>query len=543
LGADVVSDGVQFARTPSGEGSARRAERFESRAVSTPRDVWSILERAAGAWPGCPAYRGSDGHDLSWSGAARRIDALARGLAAEGVGPGERVALAELNSPTFLEVTYAVLGLGAVVVPLNTRLARREVDEVLADAAPRLLLANTAFTETLGERTLPTWWIDGARGTGRTLDALYQREGEFTPVLGEPESPAFLYYTSGTTGRAKGVILTHKNVVRHAEAATTELDLASDDVWGHVAPMFHLADAWATLAITLVGGRHVFLPRFDAREACELFERERVTVTNLVPTMLQRMLAAAPLAGFAGGALRLVLSGGAPIAPATVRAVLETFRCEYVQTYGLTETSPYLTLSVLEARHRALDADAQLRQRARTGRPFETVELEVVDENGRPVPRDDRAVGEVIARGDTVTPGYWNRPEETARAFQDGWFHTGDLATIDAEGWLNVVDRAKDVIKTGGESVFSAEVEAALLEHPSVLEVAAYGAPHADWGEEVRAAVVLKDGRSATSDELRAHCRERLAGYKVPKVIELLHDLPRTGSGKVAKRLLRIQHP
>jgi len=512
--------------------------------VSTPRDVWAILERAAEAWPDAVAYTtegragagGTAAAAVNWGEVARRAASLARGLSAEGVRAGDRVALAEWNSATFLEVTFAVAGLGAALVPLNTRLARREVDEVLGDAEPCLLLANRAFEETLGGRELPTWWIEGGPNN---VEALYVEHGPFTPARPDPTTPAFLYYTSGTTGRAKGVILTHRNVVRHAEAATTELDLAADDVWGHVAPMFHLADAWATLALTLVGARHTFLPRFDPAAALALFERDGVTVTNLVPTMLQRMLAAAPGVGFKGGALRLVLSGGAPIAPATVRAVLDTFRCEYVQTYGLTETSPYLTLSVLESHHRKLDLDAQLARRARTGRPFETVELLVVDEHGQPVPRDDRAVGEVLARGDTVTPGYWKRPEETARAFRDGWFRTGDLATIDREGWLNVVDRAKDVIKTGGESVFSAEVEAALLEHPAVLEVATYGAPHADWGEEVRAAVVLKEGRAATPDELRTHCRARLAGYKVPKVIELMADLPRTGSGKVAKRLLR----
>jgi fatty-acyl-CoA synthase len=350
--------------------------------VATPRHAWLLLEHAAAVWPGHVAYR-VGGREVTWRESILRCTSLANGLAGAGVGPGTRVALCEVNSPTFLEFTFAVLGLGGVLVPLNTRLARREIDEVLEDAAPTLLVANGAFAATMDQRDLPTWWIDGG---GRGLDELYVGAPDGGGALDSaditPTAPAFLYYTSGTTGRAKGVILTHKNVVRHAEAATTELDLAQDDVWGHVAPMFHLADAWATLALTYVGARHVFLPRFDPVAACDLFAREEVTVTNLVPTMLQRMLAAAPGAGFAGGALRVVLSGGAPIAPATVRAVLETFRCEYVQTYGLTETSPYLTLSVLDARHRALDPEAQLRRRARTGRPFETVELDVVDDDG-----------------------------------------------------------------------------------------------------------------------------------------------------------------
>ena len=244
-----------------------------------------------------------------------------------------------------------------------------------------------------------------------------------------------------------------------------------------------------------------------------------------------------------------MLSGGAPIAPAAVREVLQTFGCEYVQTYGLTETSPYLTLSVLEPKHRELSEEAQLARRARTGRPFETVELEVVDGDGRPVPRDDRSVGEIVARGSTVTPGYWNRPEETAMAFRDGWFHTGDLATIDREGWLNIVDRKKDMILSGGENVYSTEIENALYEHPAVLECAAFGVPSEQWGEEVRAAVVLSacaaagDSAGGTADALKDHCRAHLASYKVPKHIELLPELPKTGSGKISKQRLRDRSP
>jgi acyl-CoA synthetase (AMP-forming)/AMP-acid ligase II len=338
------------------------------------------------------------------------------------------------------------------------------------------------------------------------------------------------------------VPLTHRNVVQHALATITELDLASDDVWGHIAPMFHLADAWATLAITLAGGCHVFLPEFEARAALFVFESAGVTISNLVPTMLQRMLAAAPEMGFDGGSLRLVLSGGAPISPAAVAAVLDTFKCEYVQTYGLTETSPYLTLGILEPHHRKESEERQLARRSRTGRAFETVELEVVDDGGLPVPRDDRTVGEIVARGSTITPGYWNRPEETAAAFRNGWFHTGDLATIDAEGWVNIVDRKKDMILSGGENVYSIEVENALYGHPSVLECAAFGAPSQQWGEEVRAAVVLRDGVERTDGleaELREHCGRQLARYKLPRAFVFLDELPKTGSGKISKRLLR----
>ena len=375
---------------------------------------------------------------------------------------------------------------------------------------------------------------------GLAIDHVSARD--FVPHPSAPEDVAHLYYTSGTTGEPKGVPLTHRNVVSHAQAAVTELDLASDDVWGHIAPMFHLADAWATLAVTLAGGSHAFSRDFEAKVALWTLEEQGVTVTNLVPTMLQRMLAAAPEMNFQGGSMRLVLSGGAPISPATVAAVLDVFRCEYVQTYGLTETSPYLTLGLLEPHHRKEAPEAQLARRSRTGRPFETVELRIVDSSGQPVPLDDRTVGEITARGSTITPGYWNRPEETAAAFKDGWFHTGDLATIDAEGWVNIVDRKKDMILSGGENVYSIEVENALYGHPAVLECAAFGAPSVEWGEEVCAAVVLRESAGESEgleEELREHCATRLARYKLPRRIVFMDDLPKTGSGKIAKRLLR----
>lgn len=511
--------------------------------MAEPTTVWGLLEAGAARDPAATAVLAEDGGAPLDYGALRRTAALlAEALRARGVRPGDRVALMERNEPSFLVITFAVAGVGAILVPLNLRLGVRELALTLEDAAPRLVLAHVDFAEALRDAApdIECAWL-GPRERGGLPHGLDLRAAEarteFLPAALGPADVAHLYYTSGTTGRPKGVPLTHGNVVSHALAATSELDLDADDVWGHFAPMFHLADAWATLAVTAVGGAHAFCPRFDAREALRVVQDRGVTITNLVPVMLQRILHEARGAGFDGGSLRLVLSGGAPIAPATVAAVLEVLRCEYVQTYGLTETSPYLTLGILEPRHRQLSAEAQLARRARTGRPFETVELDVVDAEGRPVPRDDRAVGEIVARGPSVTPGYWNRPEETAAAFRDGWFHTGDLATIDAEGWVDIVDRKKDVIITGGENVYSIEVENALYAHPAVLECAAFGAPSDEWGEEVRAAVVLS--ADATEGELREHCRQQIAGYKVPRRIVVLEELPKTGSGKIAKRLLR----
>jgi acyl-CoA synthetase (AMP-forming)/AMP-acid ligase II len=361
----------------------------------------------------------------------------------------------------------------------------------------------------------------------------------FLPVTTPSDHVAHLYYTSGTTGHPKGVMLTHRNVWTHALAAIAELSLSERDTWAHVAPMFHLADAWATFAITWVGGRHVMLPRFEAREALELIERERVTLTNLVPTMLNLMVKHEDRARFDYSSLRLILSGGAPIAPAVVRAIIETFGCEYVQTYGMTETSPYLTMSLLTEELRRRPAEEQLRYRAKTGRPFLGVELRVLGEGGQAVAPDEQEVGEIQVRGETVTPGYWNRPDATADAFTgDGWLRTGDLAVVDQEGYVTIVDRKKDMINTGGEKVYSTEVEYVLYQHPAVLEAAVFGSPDPVWGEVVTAAVVVRPAMALSEEELVTFCRPRLAAFKLPRQIRFLPELPKTGSGKILKRAL-----
>ena len=507
--------------------------------------IWSLLERAVehGEHPavvddpaaGAPPDDAPGAGATSYAAFHRRVGGRIERWREAGVRAGDRVAVLDRNTPAFLEAYFAAAGLGAVLVPLNHRLAVPELAAVLADARAHVLVADRAFEDRVerlpaaGAPLRATLWTDehGARG----------QEPQVATV---PEDAlAHLYYTSGTTGRAKGVMLTHQNVVLHAEAAIAELGLTASDRWAHVAPLFHLADAWATFAITAVGGTHVVVREFEPARVLSAIERERVTVTNLVPTMLGRLVEHAPAAARDLSSMRLVLSGGAPIAPALVRRILATFGCEYVQTYGMTETSPYLTLSLLHPHLRALPAEERLRYAARTGRPFRGVELEVVDEAGVPVPPDDRTVGEIRVRGATVSPGYWDLPEETAASFRGGWLYTGDLAVVDREGYVDIVDRRKDMIVSGGENVYSTEVENALCEHPGVLEAAAFGVPDPTWGELVQAAVVARPGHVLDPEELARACRSRIAGYKVPRRIHLLDALPRTASGKVEKRRLR----
>jgi acyl-CoA synthetase (AMP-forming)/AMP-acid ligase II len=425
-----------------------------------------------------------------------------------------------------------------------------ETAEILRDCGARWLVADSAFAELVratleaGTAVEGVAWIGAdapalAIGSARFEEELARGSRGFAPSARGGDDVAHLYYTSGTTGRAKGVMLTHRNVFVHALGTIGELALSDRDAWAHVAPMFHLADAWATFAITHAGGRHVMLPRFEAEPALDLIERERVTLTNLIPTMLNLMVRHPSARGRDFGALRMILSGGAPIAPDVVRAIVDTFGCEYVQTYGMTETSPYLTLSLLKEHLRALPFDERLAYACKTGRAFATVELRVVGADGCDVPADERTVGEIRVRGETVTPGYWNRPEETRAAFEDGWLKTGDLAVIDREGFVTIVDRAKDMILSGGENVYSTEVEHALYAHPSVLEAAVFGVPDDTWGERVHAAVVLRASATASTEELIAFCRARLSAFKCPRSIDFLAELPRTGSGKIQKRALR----
>ena len=489
-------------------------------------NLWNLLADTAARWPDRIAVR-HDGRELTYRQTTERALGLAGALRDAGIAPGDRVGCLMNNHANHLLAYFGIAAAGGVLVSLNTRLAAAEQRRILEHAQAKLLLHDDGHATRARELGLATTTVAAARAA------------EFAPTLANADEPAQLYYTSGTTGEPKGVILTHENVCTHALAAIAELQLTASDTWAHIAPMFHLADAWATFAITAVGGRHVFLPHFTANGALDLLVDERVTITNLVPTMLNLMVKQ-PDAATRDYALRVMLSGGAPIAPDVVRRILSTFDCDYVQTYGMTETSPYLTLSLLPPELLALPLDQQLHWKCKTGRAFRGIELRVVDSRGVDIANDDRAVGEIRVRGKTVTPGYWHDAEATAAAFDDeGFLMTGDLATIDEHGFVNIVDRKKDVIKTGAETVYSVEVEHVLYEHPAVLECAVFGRPDETWGERVVAAVVLRPNHTATDDELIAFCREHIAGYKTPKQIEFLDELPRTGSGKIQKRALR----
>lgn len=484
-----------------------------------------------------------------------RINALSAFLKTEGVEKGDRVAILHPNCHYYLESYYAIALTGAIAVPLNHRLSAAELTFIMNDSGAVLLVSDPKFMQTVQQirnniRSLKkTVWTGDSKETipqGKNdlayEDIVSARHEPFPEVAVEEDSIAQIYYTSGTTGRPKGVILTHKNVSLHALGTIAELQLTDRDVWLHAAPLFHLADAWASWAITWVGGTHVLVNDFDPPQVLAALEKNRVTLTNLIPTMLTMLIHYPDVKKYDFSSLRVLLSGGAPIAPEVVRRIVDTFGCDYVQTYGMTETCPYLTFSLLKEHLRKLPPEEQLVFKSKTGREFLAVELKVVNDAGGEIKKDEKEVGEIIVRGDTVTPGYWQLPEETAKAIRNGWLYTGDMAVMDEEGYVTIVDRKKDMIVTGGENVYSTEVENTLYMHEAVLECAVVGVPDEKWGETVHAIVVLKPGATATAEELITFCKENIARYKAPKSIEFLSSLPKTGSGKIEKKTLRERH-
>lgn len=517
--------------------------------MTASANLADLLARAAADAPDRPAFvHGAT--RWTYADAAHRASRCADRLAASGVGPGDVVAWIGDNTPAGALAYFGAAWAGAVLAPLHLRLTDADLRRVLAHAGAKVVLVEAAHRARAEGWGLPLLDLaaataadvpdgDGAaRGSGKADgDPSGDARPARPPVARAADDAAHLYYTSGSTGTPKGVVLTHGNVVTHARLAAAALDLTARDVWLHAAPMFHLADAWATFAITLVRGEHRFVPHFREPDVLDAFA-SGVTVTNLVPTMWHALVRHPETPRRAYPSLRLLLSGGAAIAPDVVRRVRTLFGAEYAQTYGLTETSPYLTISRLtpeEARRPEAEVLALL---TRAGRPMAGVEVAVVDADGRPVAADGAAVGEVVARGATVTPGYLRNPEADAAAFRDGWFRTGDLARVHPDGRIDLADRTGDVVNSGGEKVFTTDVERALSGAPGVAEVLVVGTPDPHWGQVVTA-VVVPDGAGPTLEGLKAHVRGTLADFKVPRRLVLVDALPRTASGKLSKREAR----
>ena len=483
----------------------------------------------------------------SWETFTERVARLAGALKSLGLRADERVAILSFNSDRYLEYFYAVAWAGGIIVPLNLRLAPPELVYILNDVAVRMLVVDDAFKDTLsallphvesiehvilaGESKLPS-------GVLRHEDLLSSAEP--VPDAGHGgDDVVGIFYTGGTTGLPKGVMLTHANLISNAMTSLLNIYEGEPWVYLHSAPMFHIADAQWMIGVTLQAGTHVFMPKFNPEEMLNAVETYKVTHCALVPTMVNMLLNVSNRDQHDVSTLRGMNYGGSPMAPALVARTRKAFPgCRLFQGYGQTETSP--NVSMLTDKYHDPDG-AYADKIGSVGQPMFTVEVKIVDSADHELPVGE--VGEIAVRGPNIMKGYWNQPEETAHALRGGWMHTGDLGYLDADGFLYIVDRLKDMIVTGGENVYSAEVEAAIYQFPSVAVCAVIGIPDQQWGERVHAIVVPRAGESIDQEALLQHCHQLIAGFKCPRSVEIRQEpLPMSGAGKILKRELRAPY-
>jgi long-chain acyl-CoA synthetase len=478
------------------------------------------LGRAVRFYPGRTALS-RDGRSLTFRELHTRVEGIAGTLTSHGFGVGDRLALLLPNGPDYIELMYACSMLGVIAVPLNTRLSTKEIDRVLEDASPSGIVrhsflaapgAQLGWQQVIDEEPLPL-----CSGPGPT-------------VFYDPEAVLGLIYTSGTTGQPKGVMVTHGNVLADIHNFNYWMRYTEGGIYLHSAPIFHIADFPSMFAAPAFGASQITIPKFSAQTFCQTVEREHVTHTVLVPTMINLLTQFPDAKKYDLSSLQVLAYGGSPMAPELVHRTRELLpTVKLIQVYGLSETGFLTGLQDQEHTEDKLMS---------CGRPCPGVDVLVADTQGKLV--EPGQSGELIARGANVMRGYWKNSEETAKAFRDGFFRTGDIGYQNAAGYFYILDRLKDMIVTGGENVYSGEVEAVIYGHPAVREVAVFGIPDPQWGELVMACVVLKPATTLSVEDLIAFCRRSLANYKIPRRIEFSEgDLPRNSSGKVLKRELR----
>jgi acyl-CoA synthetase (AMP-forming)/AMP-acid ligase II len=497
------------------------------------------VARHAHARPDGTAIR-FEGRSITWGEFNARIRAVASGLSKAGVTRGDRVAILMLNRPEFVEVTIAANLIGAIAVPVNFRLAAEEAAFVLSHSGAKVVVAEPAL-ESLATAALANVGrgqlvvvggsdVDGAIGYDELLD-----EGVEPPAVTIDErDTALIMYTSGTTGRPKGAMLSHLNLLMQSlTAIRTSRMFGDDDVALVNVPLFHIAGIGSMPPSLLVGVPTVIMPTapFEAETTLSVVEQEQVSSLFLVPAQWQ-VLCRDPSATERCRSLKAISWGAAPATVSLLEEMAETFPyAQIVSVFGQTEMSPVTT---------ALPSEDAIRKIGSVGKPVPTISVRIVDDEMKDVPQGE--VGEIVYRGPSLMAGYWNDVAATADAFEGGWFHSGDLVREDEEGFIYVVDRKKDMIISGGENIYCAEVENALASHPGVLDVAVIGAKHERWGETPVAVVVASDPDvPPTLEDLTEWTRDRLASYKKPTVLQVVDELPRNASGKVAKQELRAR--
>ena len=480
----------------------------------------------------------------SWREFEDRVARLAAGLLSLGIERGSRIAILSLNSDRYLEYFYAVPWAGAALNPVNIRLAPPEIAFTLNDSGSSILFVDDTFSAMLPKlRPLldsvehVVFMGDGELPEGCvSYEALISASKPIQDLSEGGKELAGLFYTGGTTGRSKGVMLSHDNLVFNALNVVPEMSYGPDTIYMHAGPMFHLADMASTFAVTMAGGTHGIVPRFEVGGVLGFIECEKVTHTLLVPTMINLLASSGKIKDFDVSSVKRMLYGASPMPEAVLISAMEQMpHAMFAQGYGQTEASPIITALAPEFHVQGGD---KLRS---AGRAALGVEVAILDKNDVELPRGE--VGEICARGGNVMLGYWGMEQASAETLRNGWLHTGDLGYMDEDGFVFIVDRSKDMIISGGENIFSVEVEGAVYSHPAVQECAVVGIPHDEWGETVHAIVVLCEGHTLKEEELLVHCRERIAGYKLPRSIEFRSDpLPISGAGKILKNELRAPY-
>lgn len=502
-----------------------------------------LIRRAASINHGGVATR-CENRVLTWGATLERVRALAGVLRGLGLAPGDRVAILSGNSDFYFQFLFAVPWAGGVTVPINTRLAPAEIEYWLADSGSRFLLVGDSFLDTvLGLRgklaSLERIVCIGEREPAG-CDALQGLLAAHLPMddAGRAgDDLAALFYTGGTSGRSKGVMLTHQGFVLSTMQWALGVGVSAEDVILIAAPMFHMVAGLNSVAAALLAASACIMPRFDPLDALRTIEAHRITKVALVPAMVDSIVSHPQARSTDLSSLRRITYGAAPMPESILRRALQVMPgVRFYQIYGQTESGP--NISMLTPEHHIVRDNSVSPKHASAGQALLGVDIAILDEHDRPVARG--ACGEICVRSPCVSPGYWNLPEETARFLHDGWAHTGDAGYLDEDGFLHVVDRIKDMIISGGENIYSAEVERVLYLHPAIAECAVIGIPHDYWGEQVHAVVRLHAGATLNEADLFAFCRQHLAGYKCVRSVEFRGEpLPRNGADKILKRELR----
>jgi len=492
-----------------------------------------ILERNSFRYPQEEALS-YDGNRYTWQELNSRVNRLAAALSQRGVKKGDKIAFLLQNCNELVEIHFACAKLGAISVPLNYRLAGDELIYIVNDCDAKILFYGQEYGDPVGSiqeqlGKVEQYYQIGGEGDGYAELMAGQADAEPDPGVSEHE-PVLILYTSGTTGRPKGAMLTHYNCIWNAVNMLIDVQFSHQDVNIVVPPLYHSAalNCWL-LPHLFVASRTVILKDFKPAELITTILQEQVTNIFLVPAMYNFLLQVPGLENYQFNKVKLCATG-ASIMPIPVKEKIKKYFPEagIVDVYGLTEAGPGVTI--------LKPADA-FGKTGSVGQPFMTLKVKVVDEEGNIV--QPSQVGEILVKGPTIMQGYYKMPEASADSLAGGWLHTGDLATVDEEGYLYVVDRKKDMVNSGGENIYPAEVEAVIVQHPAVLEAACFGVPDEEWGETLKAAVVLKEGSQVTEQEIIDFVKERLASYKKPRSVDFLPQLPRNASGKVLKTVLR----